>query len=358
MEYRTFGRTGLRVSAMGIGGGPFRGGEIDVETIREIITEGVAAGINFIETAEDYNEAKLGAGLEGIDRSKVILSTKNTECGEQEMAQRIRESLENLRIDRIDIYGLHSVNDDGDLAHRVGGGALEAMKKARDEGLIRFFGISGHYIPTLVKAIESGEFDVVQLPYNLGHPEAEKLFPVARAHGVAVVVKKVLGGGFLVDPKIFGETPKPGAEAMTAVQAIRFALSNPGGGCALIGAREVDQLRENLRVFEAPLEMSEAEKEEEHRRVRAFLGDDYCRGCKYCLPCDVHGWGFDIDMFLRYEGFYEKYGYEVFKKEYTHLPHSAEDCTQCGVCEPKCPYGIKIGERLHRAHRVLSGEAS
>jgi len=83
MEYRTFGRTGLRVSAMGIGGGPFRGGEIDVETIREIITEGVAAGINFIETAEDYNEAKLGAGLEGIDRSKVILSTKNTECGER-----------------------------------------------------------------------------------------------------------------------------------------------------------------------------------------------------------------------------------------------------------------------------------
>ena len=356
MEYRTLGRTGLRVSVLGIGGGPFRGGDIEDETIRAIVEEAFAAGINFFETAEDYNEGRLGQGLAGIDRSRVILSTKNTECAEEEMARRIGESLEALRTDRIDVYGMHSVNDDGDLSNRIGCGALEAMKKARADGKVGFLGISGHYIPTLVKAIESGEFDVVQLPYNLGHPEAEKLIPVAKERGVAVLAKKVLGGGFLVDPKCHGETPKPGAEKMSAVNALRFALSNPDFACSLIGVREVEQLRENLTVFDGPLEMSDEEKEENHRRVREFLGDDYCRACKYCLPCEVHGWGFDIDMFLRYEGFYTKYGYKVFKEEYRHLHPSADACTQCGECEPKCPYGIKISERLQRAHEVLGGE--
>lgn len=354
MIYRRLGRTNLKISVISLGGGPYRANDLPIQNVKETIQFAIKKGINFIETAEDYDETKIGCSLEGLKRKNIYIATKSTTYDKNTMKQCILQSLKKLNTDYINIYQLHSVNSEGELDFRVKHGALAAIKEAQKEDLVNFIGISGHHIPTMIKAIKTGEFDMIQIPYNMGHTEAEKLLDVAEKYDVGILAKKVLGGGFLVDPKIPGEKPKKGAESMTIKNAISFVLSNKRISSALIGMKTIEQVKECIKVGEKNIILSEEEKKEITKRVNSFLGDDYCRSCKYCAPCAVHGWKMDIDGILRFEGFYSKYGYNSFKKAYQQLELKGDACTGCRKCEPKCPYGIKISERLKKAHEVLS----
>lgn len=354
MNYRRLGRTNFRISMISLGGGPYRADDLQIKDIRNTVQFAVKKGINFIETAQDYNETKIGYSLEGLKRKNAYITTKSTTYDKNIMVQHILQSLKKLNTDYIDIYQLHSVNNEGELDFRIEHGALAAIKEARKEGMVNFIGISGHHIPTMIKAIKTDEFDMVQIPYNMGHTEAEKLLDVAEKYDVGILAKKVLGGGFLVDPKIPGEKPKKGAENMTVDNAISFVLSNKRISSALIGMRTIEQVKGCIKVGEKNRTLSEEEKEKITQVVNDFLGNDYCRTCKYCSPCEVHGWKFDIDGILRFEGFYSKYGYKSFKKAYQQLELKGNACTGCRKCEPKCPYDIKIAERLKKAHKILS----
>ena len=357
MELRTLGRTDLRVSVLGLGGGPYRGPDISAEEVAAIARAAFDAGVNLFETAEDYDEAKMGWGVREF-RSDVILATKCTESLYESMLRAVEKSLEQLRTDYVDIYQLHYVNSHAELQRRIEGGALEALKEAKRQGRVRFIGLSGHYIPTLIRAIELDEFDVVQVPYHLGHGAAEELFPVARSRGVGVIGMKTLGGGFLVDPRLAGERPREGAERMTAAAALRFVLSNPDVASALVGMRGTSQVRENVDAIRPPFEMDEEEKRSLGAASAAFLGIDYCRTCKYCAPCAVYGWDLDIDGILRIAGTYQRYGYRVATLEaYRNLRLKGDACVGCGTCLPKCPYGIDIPGRLREAHTLFSAAA-
>ena len=357
MELRTLGRTELCVSVLGLGGGPYRGPDISAEDVAAIARAAFDAGVNLFETAEDYDEAKMGWGVREF-RSDVILATKCTEALYESMLRAVEKSLERLRTDYVDIYQLHYVNSHAELRRRIEGGALEALKEAKRRGWIRFIGLSGHYIPTLIRAVELDEFDVVQVPYHLGHDAAEELFGAARSRGVGVIGMKTLGGGFLVDPRLAGERPREGAERMTAAAALRFALSSPDVASALVGMRGTSQVRENVDAIRPPFEMDEEEKRSLGAASAAFLGIDYCRTCKYCAPCAVYGWDLDIDGVLRMAGTYQRYGYRVATVEaYRNLRLKGDACRACGTCAPKCPYGIDIPERLADAHSLFSAAA-
>lgn len=354
MIHRRLGKTNFKVSVISLGGGPYRADDLPLENIKETVQFAIKNGINLIETAEDYNETKIGDSLEGLKRKNIYIATKSTTYDKNIMEQHILQSLKKLNTDYIDIYQLHSVNSEDELDFRIKHGALQAIKKAQKERLVNFVGISGHHIPTMIKAIETDEFDMIQVPYNMGHTEAEKLLDVAEKYDVGILAKKVLGGGFLVDPKIPGEKPKKGAENMTVENAISFVLSNKRISSALIGMRTKEQVEECIRAGNKNKFLSEEEKKKITKMVNDFLGKDYCRTCKYCSPCEVYGWKLDIDGILRFEGFYSKYGYKSFKRAYQQLELKGDACTGCRKCEPKCPYGIKIAERLKKAHRILS----
>ena len=354
MEYRRLGRTGLEVSVIGVGGGPYRGPDIEIDQVAEIARVARAAGVNFFETAEDYDEGKMGWGLRGI-RSEVVLATKNTESAYAAMKKGIEKSLSLLRTDYIDIYQLHYVNSAGELLKRIEGGALKALEEARSAGRIGYIGLSGHHIPTLIQAIELDHFDMVQIPYHLGHCEAEKLFPSALRRDVGVIAMKTLGGGFMVDPALQGEAPRPGAERMEVGRCIRHVVARTEIASALVGFRDPAQVGEVVEAAGDTRPPDEEEARRIHEEVTAFLGDDYCRTCKYCAPCAVHGWDMDIDGILRMEGFYRKYGYMRSAIEaYGGLRLKADACIRCGTCVARCPYGIDIPTRLAEAHALFT----
>ena len=355
MKYRRLGRTNLKVSIIGQGGGVFTDPRCSHEDVKKILRHAVSKGVNIVDTAENYDETKIGYALNN-EKKKVHIFTKSCASQKREMEKAIKQSLVKFKRNKIDIYGMHNVSTNKELECRLKG-ALPALKEARSKGLIDFIGISGHRIEVLIRAIKTNEFDVILVPYNLGHTLAEKLFPLAKEYDVGITIMKPLGGGFLVNPRIHGEKPYEGAEELTAENALKFIISNKQISSIFVGMREIDQVDEDTKIGDTDPNIPEVERKRLSERVRAFLGDDYCRSCKYCQPCEVNGWDLDIDQILRWEGFYIKYGYKEFtKKEYARLKLKADACIGCGKCIPKCPYNIQIAKRLKRAHRILSGK--
>lgn len=133
MEYRTLGKTGLRVSRLGCGGIPIQ--RIDAEGTRKLLHRLLAEGVNFVDTARGYtvSEEYLGYGLEGI-REHFVLATKSHGLTREEMEQDVKTSLQNLRTDYIDLYQFHNPTPEDLAVIQAPGGALEYLQEAKKTG--------------------------------------------------------------------------------------------------------------------------------------------------------------------------------------------------------------------------------
>ncbi len=202
MDYTTFGRTGLNVSVMGLGcGGPSRIGQSaeksDAESIA-IIHQALAAGVNFIDTAEAYRtETLVGAALKskGVARDKIVISTKKSyrrEISPALVREGLEASLKRLGTDYIDIYNLHGV---GPLDYaRLRDEILPAFFQLRAEGKIRFIGVSEMFNDDkthqmLRDSLPDDVWDVVMVGFNILNQTArEQVFPQTVAQDVAVQI--------------------------------------------------------------------------------------------------------------------------------------------------------------------------
>lgn len=200
MDYVIFGRTGLQVSVMGLGcGGSSRIGQSakksDADSIA-IVRAALAAGVNFIDTAEAYHtEALVGAAIKGVDRSSVVISTKKSyrEAISPALArQGLEESLKRLQTDYIDIYNLHGVNPEHYPMLRDE--ILPTFFDLRAEGKIRFIGVSEMFNEDkthqmLLDSLPDNVWDVAMIGFNILNQTArEKLFPATIAQNVAVQI--------------------------------------------------------------------------------------------------------------------------------------------------------------------------
>ena len=217
MRYRTLGRTGLSVSEIGLGAleigrnWPYWQQEMpefsrpgEQEAMR-IVNEAIDHGVNLIDTAAAYMESEelLGKTLKG-KRSKVVLATK---CGEwfdgkqsvydysaKATQEFIHSSLRKLKTDWIDLLQIHS----GSAEVVKKGETAGAMKKAQKAGKVRFLGISVDRVDAAEAAIESGDFDSVQLSYNVMNSEMEQsVLGLAQARNIGIIVKDGLVAGRL-----------------------------------------------------------------------------------------------------------------------------------------------------------------
>lgn len=333
MKKRILGKTGLAVTEIGFGALPLQ--RCTMEEAGVVLNAVLDAGINFIDTARGYtdSEEKIGAHIANR-RSEYYLATKTIKRTKAEAAAELETSLRNLKTDYIDVYQFHNVKYQSDLdAILAEGGAYEAALEAKAQGKIRHIGITGHDPALMAKAIATGLFETVQVPFNFIEQNALKeLIPLAEKMNIGIIVMKPLGGG----------------QIQQKSRSLRFILQHPIT-VAIPGMDEVKQIEENIAASDAePLteaELAEMQKEAEE------LGPNFCRRCAYCAPCTV---GIDIAQCFIFHLQYTAYGMQdSIPARYAGLDVKASACIDCGVCETRCPYDIPIRERLRQVAKDL-----
>jgi aryl-alcohol dehydrogenase-like predicted oxidoreductase len=231
MPYRVLGRTGERVSAIGLGGWHLALKHVSEALSLRIIRSAIDRGVNFMDNSWDYNEGaseeRMGKALKDGYREKVFLMTKIDGRSKKEAARQLDESLKRLKTDRIDLVQHHEVIRYED-PHRIfdDDGANAALLEARDAGKLRYIGFTGHKDPhihlhTLDVAKETGfTFDAVQMPLNVmdaHYRSFERLvLPELVRQDLGVLGMKSMANGIIL---------KSGT--VTAVECLRYALNLP-----------------------------------------------------------------------------------------------------------------------------------
>jgi aryl-alcohol dehydrogenase-like predicted oxidoreductase len=287
MDQVILGRTGLEVSVMGLGGGgPSRAGQRTGKTEAEsvaLIRQALDAGVNFIDTAEAYGtEEIVGRAIKGLDRTSIVLSTKKS-AGDhitpKDVEQSLAASLKRLGTDYVDIYHLHGViRPDYDyLVSKI----VPALRKFREQGKIRFIGITERFIPDpqhvmLQRAVQDDVWDVMMVGFNMLNqsartrvfsPAQEKkigiliMFAVrlafSRPERLAEIIEEIVKTG-QIDPEDIDQNDPLGflMHAGGAVDlvdaAYRFCRYEAGTHVILSGTGNPDHLQANTESFYRP----------------------------------------------------------------------------------------------------------
>ena len=230
MIYRELGRTGERVSAIGIGGYHLGKQQDPDESIR-LLRTAIDRGITFMDNCWDYNggisEVRMGQALRDGYRQKVFLMTKIDGRDKNTAARQIEQSLGRLQTDVIDLLQFHEVIrlDDPDVIFAPGG-AIEAVQEARQAGKLRYIGFTGHKDPSVhLRMFETADkhafhFDTVQMPINVMDAHFRSFLngvaPVAQQHGTAILAMKTFGDPYILQSK-----------TVTPIEALHFGLNSP-----------------------------------------------------------------------------------------------------------------------------------
>ena len=329
MEYRILGKTGLRVSRMGLGGIPIQ--KADSKTAREILLKMLEVGANYIDTAWGYtvSEEYLGEALVGI-REKFILATKSMAKDKESMAWDVETSLRNLRTDYIDLYQIHNPSPADFEKIIAPGGALEALLEAKAAGKIGHIGFTTHSAELFKKVLDEPWAETVMFPYNIVENQGAELITACREKNIGFIDMKPLAGGALEDAPL----------------ALRYIAANEFVDLLIPGMKSADQVAENAAAVDNPEPLSE----NEFARIdviRKTLGTQFCRRCNYCPPCSA---GISISAVFLFEGYLTRYGLADWAKaRYSAMAKTASDCIGCGDCESRCPYNLPIRKMLKSA---------
>ncbi len=271
---RPFGRTGETVSALGMGG--YHLGEVGSEReATSLVHAGIEAGVTFFDNAWEYHdgksESRMGKALTGGRRQQVFLMTKVCTHGRDAKTamRQLEESLRRLRTDHLDLWQVHEVAYEGDPErHFMKGGVMEALDRAKQKGLVRFVGFTGHKDPALhLKMLSYGyPFDSCQLPLNCFDATfrsfEQQVLPELLRQGIAPIGMKSLGG----------DGDSASRRAVRATDAIRYAMSLPVA-VTVTGIDSMKVLRQNLGVARGFRPMGALEMERVRARVAPFAMD-------------------------------------------------------------------------------------
>jgi len=255
VPYRTLGRSGEKVSLIGLGGYHIGMGSDEQESIR-IIRTALDQGVNFLDNCWDYNagvsEERMGKALRDGYRQKAFLMTKIDGRTKNAAAQQLEESLRRLQTDHIDLLQFHEVirETDPDRIFAAGGG-MESVLEARKQGKIRYIGFTGHKSPDIhLKMLETAfahkfSFDAVQMPLNVmdAHYDSfeKKVLPVLVEHQIGVLGMKPMGDSIILRSK----TASP-------VECLHYAMNLPTSvvitGCD--SSKILDQAMQAARTFQ------------------------------------------------------------------------------------------------------------
>ena len=324
MQHFILGRTGLEISRTGFGALPIQ--RVSFDEASALLNRALDGGITYIDTARVYtdSEAKIGRAI-GHRRSEYTIATKSMSKTAEGFNRDLEESLRLLKTDVIDVYQFHNPN----FVPVPGGedGLYEAALKAREAGKIRFIGITNHSVERAFQALETGLFDTIQYPFNhLATDREIELVNRCKEKNVGFVCMKAMSGGLVTNAKL------------------PFAwLSQFENAVPIWGIQRMGELEEILAYSEHPPVMDE-ELRLGIEKDRRELAGAFCRGCGYCLPCPS---GIPINNANRMTQLLTRSPWrDNVTPEMRAQMERIENCTHCGACAKRCPYGLKPYETL------------
>ena len=325
LEKVRLGKTGLMVTRIAMGCIPIqRLSEGDAVKLLRLAYD---LGVNFYDTAHVYtdSEAKIGAAFPGTERRNVIIATKAMATTYEKTMEQLEESLRRLKTDYIDLYQWHNPDDlDG---FQDGRGPYQAMLDAKKAGKVLHVGITNHHLGRANQVIDSGAFETLQFPISvLSSPEEIAMTERCAENDIGVIAMKAMCGGLLDD----GRLP--------------FVFLNQYRHIVPIwGIEKESELRQFIDLAANPEPFTEAMREE-IERLRAEVGDEFCRGCGYCLPCPS---GINLPMLMRISFLINRSGIgSQFTPQRIAEIENIDNCSNCRACVSRCPYHLNAPEQL------------
>jgi aryl-alcohol dehydrogenase-like predicted oxidoreductase len=261
---RSLGSTGVTVPVIGYGTAPLGKPDVSREHAEQCLNHAIDRGITYLDTSPDYgSEPHVGAVMRNR-RDEVFLATKVNRRSQDGVLDELKESLERLQTDHVDLVQVHAVNAWADLEQVLApDGALAGLHDAQAQGLVRFIGITGHARPEILgHALEQYAFDTVLVALGMADrlvtsPETFVL-PKARERNVGVIAMKVFGHGTFASRDL----------------ALRYSLGLPGVSLAILGMDTVQHIDENVELAASIRPLEGHEEQQLVAEVRPLVEQD------------------------------------------------------------------------------------
>ncbi len=382
MNYRRLGKTGLMVSEIGLGAEWLE--RHSYEEGKAVIDRAEEWGINILDCcmSEPNVRENIGKALAGRrERWFIQGHIGSTWQGGQYVRTRevkkceeaFEDLLSRLQTDYIDLGMIHFIDQEKDWDDAMNGPYLDYVKSLKQSGKIRHIGMSTHNPAMAKRAAESGivemllfsinpAFDLLPPTDNIDNyfadeyqetlfgidPARSELYKLCEQRDIGLTVMKPYAGG-----RLFDEKRSPFGAALTPVQCIHYCLTRPAVASVLAGYDTPAQ------VDAAAAYESASQQEKDYATVlanapRHSFGQGECTYCGHCRPCPVN---IDIAMVNKYYDLacMQKEVPASVREHYLALSQHAGACTGCRGCESRCPFGVKIAERMQRT-AALFGE--
>lgn len=364
MQYKEYGKTGIKLSRIGFGGMRFENHE-DRETSAELVVQAYQKGINYFDTApyycEDQSQDIMGLALREMLKTRAekpfYVSTKTGEKDPDKIRRDLEKSLDRLGLDAIDFYHVWCVMTPEDWASRKAAGVLKQFERLKEEGLIKNICVSTHMSgDDIAPMLDDYPFAGMLVGYSImNFPFRQKGLEAAAARNMGLSIMNPLGGGIIPQfPDHFNFVKT--REDETVVEAsLRFLLNDDRITLTLVGFGNTDHLDAACRAIEG----CQAIPEKEINRIKEGLNDSFdslCTGCGYCIDCPI---SLPIPKLMdAYNHFVltgdRKAAYDRMKWHWGNTdPQIARGCTDCGQCEDACTQKLDIRKRLKWVEELL-----
>ena len=324
MDKIILGKTGLEATSVSFGALPVQRCKME-EGVR-LLRSAYDNGVRFFDTARAYSdsEEKIGKALSDVRHNIVITSKSPAENGADYMKD-LETSLRMLKTDYIDVYQFH--NRQFTIAPGGADGLYDAALKAKQQGKIRFIGLTQHSLKFANEAIDSGNFDTLQFPFSyLASEDDTKLVEKCISSGMGFIAMKALSGGLL-----------------TNARAIHAFMRAHKGVVPIYGIQRQSELEEFLAADREGVTLNDELLAVIEKDRKELIGS-FCRGCGYCMPCPV---GIPLNNASRLIQLLTRSPIGPWMQpEFKAQMDKVEDCIHCGVCATRCPYHLKPYELI------------
>ncbi len=381
MQYKQLGRTGLSTSVIGLGGEWFNDKPQTVVTT--ILDTAIENGVNYLDIFMPQPDTRtaIGNALKGRRDKMLIQGHLCTvfEDGQYERTRDIAKTkasfqdlLHRLQTEYIDVGMIHYVDSMEDFHKVFDTEIITYAKECKAKGQIRHLGLSSHNPLVALKAVETGLIDVLMFSINPAYdlekpdtdifalmeyqdlnsqdwsidPARQTLYAACERDGVGITVMKALGAGSLLQAE-----SSPFGKALTVSQCCHYCLTRPGVVSVLVGCSNAQEMKAALAYLSA------SDSERDYTPVLSGSGKiqmtGRCMYCNHCQPCPAH---IDIAAVTKYLDLATMQTElpDTVRQHYNALKKTAQDCIQCGQCEPNCPFGVQVRENMKRAQEVFS----